>query len=113
MLSKSIGVRALSSVDSFNVRVASFRSASSAAALAAQLEATGLPAFIRVERGSLHEVIVGPYLSQAEIAAVQARLASYGHPDSDVFIEYFERAGAQAGREIPGELMARSQGLRR
>ncbi|HEY5619870.1 MAG TPA: AAA family ATPase [Vicinamibacterales bacterium] len=113
MLSSSIDVKSLPGVDSFNIRVASFRAAAGAAALAEQLEAAGLPAFIRVERGSLHQVIVGPYLSHAEIAGVQSRLARYGHPTRDVFVEYFEAAGALAGAENPRALMARSQALQR
>ncbi|MGH9256246.1 MAG: AAA family ATPase [Vicinamibacterales bacterium] len=105
-LPKSMGVKALPIVDSFNVRVASFRTASSAVALAAQLEATGLPALIRAERGGRHEVVVGPYLSHAEIAGVQSRLVSYGHPNSEVFVE-LEPAKPKTGRESAGGLMAR------
>jgi general secretion pathway protein A len=104
MLSKSLDVKSLPAADSFNVRVASFRMAGSAAALAAQLQAEGLPAFVRVERGSVHQVIVGPYLSYGEIAGVQSRLAHYGHSGNDVFIESFD----QSGDYRPGGLMARS-----
>jgi general secretion pathway protein A len=113
MLSKSVDVKALSGVDSFNIRVASFKTASSAAALAGELEAAGLPAFIRVEQGGIHRVIVGPYISYAEITAVQSRLASFGHPGSDVFIEDFERGSTPADGSDPGGLIARSQVLHR
>ena len=113
VLSKSIDVKALPGVDSFNVRVASFRASASATALKARLEAAGLPAFIRIERGGLHYVIVGPYLSHAETSGVQARLAAFGHSDTDVFVEYFEPPDAQAGTNDRGGLMARSPGLQR
>ena len=108
MISKSLDVKALPAADSFNIRVASFRAAGSAAALAEQLQAAGLPAFVQVERGSVHRVIVGPYLSYAEIAGVQARLARYGHTGNDVFVEPFEQFQAPTGADDPGGLMARS-----
>jgi hypothetical protein len=101
MVSKSLDVRSLPVADSFNVRVASFRVAGSAAAMAAQLQAEGLPAFVRVERGTVHQVIVGPYLSHGEIAGIQARLARHGHSGDDVFVESFDPLGA-------GDLLARS-----
>ena len=104
-------MKALPGVDSFNVRVASFRASASATALKARLEAAGLPAFIRIERGGLHYVIVGPYLSHAETAGVQARLAAFGHSDTDVFVEYFEPPDAQAAINDRGGLMARGQGF--
>ena len=108
MISKSLDVKALPAADSFNIRVASFRAAGSAAALAEQLQAAGLPAFVQVERGSVHRVIVGPYLSYAEIAGVQARLARYGHTGNDVFVEPFEQFAAPTGADDAGGLMARS-----
>jgi len=108
MISKSLDVKSLPAADSFNVRVASFRAAGSAAALAEQLQAAGLPAFVQVERGSVHRVIVGPYLSYAEIAGVQARLARYGHTANDVFVEPFEQFETPTRADDPGGLMARS-----
>ena len=108
MISKSLDVKALPAADSFNIRVASFRAAGSAAALAEQLQAAGLPAFVQVERGSVHRVIVGPYLSYAEIAGVQARLARYGHTGNDVFVEPFEQFAAPTGADDAGGFMARS-----
>ena len=113
MISKSLDVKALPAADSFNIRVASFRTAGSAAALAEQLQAAGLPAFVQVERGSVHQVIVGPYLSYAEIAGVQSRLARYGHTGHDVFVESFEQFMAPTGAADPGGLMARSPRLAR
>jgi hypothetical protein len=104
MVSKSLDLKSLPAADSFNVRVASFRVAGSAAALAGQLQAEGLPAFVRVERGTVHQVIVGPYLAHGEIAGVQARLARHGYSGDDVFIESF----AQSGDDAAGGLMARS-----
>jgi general secretion pathway protein A len=109
MISKSLDVKSLPAADSFNVRVASYRAAASAAVLAEQLQAAGLPAFVRVERGTVHQVIVGPYLSYAEVAGVQSRLARYGHTDNDVFVESFDQSEAPAGANDPGGLMARSQ----
>jgi SPOR domain len=108
MISKSLDVKSLPAADSFNVRVASFRAARSAAALAEQLQAAGLPAFVQVGRGSVHQVIVGPYLSYAEIAGVRSRLARYGHSGNDVFVESFEQFQAPTGADDPGGLMARS-----
>jgi len=112
-LSASMAVKALPVADSFNLRVGSFRSAAGAADLAAQLEAVGLPAFVRVERGTLHQVVVGPYLSHAEITGVQSRLAAFGHPGSDVFVEYYEPAAADAGAGDPGGPLARTEALSR
>jgi general secretion pathway protein A len=108
MISKSLDVKSLPAADSFNVRVASFRAAGSAVALAEQLQAVGLPAFVRVERGSVHQVIVGPYLSHAEIAGVQNRLVQYGHTGRDVFVEPFEQFETPTAADDPGGLMARS-----
>jgi hypothetical protein len=51
---------------------------------------------------------VGPYLSYAEIAGVQARLARYGHTGNDVFVEPFEQFVAPTGAGDAGGLMARS-----
>lgn len=113
MISKSLDVKSLPAADSFNVRVASFRAAGSAAALAEQLQAAGLPAFVQIERGSVHRVIVGPYLSYAEIAGVQARLARYGHTANDVFVEPFEQFVAPTGAHDTGGFMARSPGVTR
>lgn len=87
-LGTAANVRPLDVVNSFNVRVASSRVESNAAALAAQLEAARLPAFTRRRPGSvLHHVIVGPYLSEGQTVAVRELLAGYGHPDTDVFVE--------------------------
>jgi general secretion pathway protein A len=108
MISQSLDVKALPAADSFNVRVASFRSPGNAAALAERLQAAGLPAFVHVERGSIHQVIVGPYLSYAEIAGVQSRLAQYGHPGNDVFVESLEQFEAPRGVDEPGDFAARA-----
>jgi hypothetical protein len=113
MISKSLDVKALPAADSFNIRVASFRAAGSAATLAEQLQAAGLPAFVQVGRGSVHQVIVGPYLSYAEIAGVKSRLARYGHTGNDVFVESFEQFVAPTDAADSGGLMARSPRLAR
>jgi general secretion pathway protein A len=112
VLSKSVDVKSLPAADSFNISVASFRVGATAASLAAELQAVGLPAFVRVERASLHRVIVGPYLSQGEVVGVQSRLAAYGHSAGDLFVEPFETPDAYAGVASRDSLMA-SQGLRR
>jgi general secretion pathway protein A len=109
MISKSLDVKALPAADSFNVRVASFRAVGSAVAVAEQLQAAGLPAFVRVERGSVHQVIVGPYLSYAEIAGVRARLAQYGHTGNDVFVESVEQFEAPTVAKNPVDLMVRQR----
>jgi general secretion pathway protein A len=113
IISKSLDVKSLPVADSFNVRVASFRVAGSAAALAEQLQAAGLPAFVHIERGNIHHVIVGPYLSHAEIAGVQSRLARYGHTGNDVFVEAVEQFEAAASAGDSGDLLARSPRLTR
>jgi len=79
--------RPLDEVDSVNVRVAAFRAGSRATALAAQLTAAGLPAFTRPQ-GSEWQVVVGPYVSEAQTVAVREHLAAYGHPDTGVFVEH-------------------------
>jgi general secretion pathway protein A len=109
VLSKSMDVKSLLVADSFNLRVASFRMVGSASSLAAELQAVGLPAFVRADRGMNH-VVVGPYLSHGEVTGVQSRLASYGHPDSDVFVESFESMDTLAGDR--GGQIARAESLR-
>jgi cell division septation protein DedD len=110
--SKSIEVKELSGADSFNLTVSTFRGATAAAALATRLETAGLPAFIRVDRG-LHHVIVGPYLSHAEVVGVQSRLAGYGVTGTGLFVEYFEPPDARGGADRTSGLLARSQGAER
>ena len=110
--SKSIEVKELTGADSFNLTVSTFRGATAAAALATRLEAAGLPAFIRVDRG-LHHVIVGPYLSHAEVVGVQSRLAGYGVTGTGLFVESFEPPDARGGADRTSGLLARSQGAER
>ena len=58
-------------------------------------------------------MIVGPYLSHAEITGVQSRLAAFGHDGGDVFVEYYEPAAADAGARDRDGLLARSEDLSR
>ena len=95
-LNESFDVKPLQVAGSYNVRVGSFRWAASAMELTEKLQATGLPAFTLVEERGMHQVIVGPYLSEAEIMAVVRRLAGNGFASRDVFVEYFE-ADAEGG----------------
>lgn len=96
-ISEPVDVRELVTADSFNVMVASFKSEPRAAAVAAQLEASGLPAFSRhVQIGPWHQVIVGPYLSETEVLAVQQRLAVDGHSGSRIFIEHAQQTGVES-----------------
>jgi type II secretory pathway predicted ATPase ExeA len=107
MLSRSLAVSALAGVESYNIKVASFRVMSNADALVEQLQSAGLPAFTAVERAGVNAVIVGPYLSHRELASVQARLAGFGYREGAMFVEAFEPLDGRAG------LLARSQGLGR
>lgn len=95
-LTESFDVKPLQVAGSYNVRVGSFRWAASALELSEKLQATGLPAFTRIEQQGMHQVIVGPYLSEAEIMAVVKRLASNGFSGRDVFVDYFESDAADA-----------------
>jgi len=105
------GIKEVAVADGFHVRVASFRAESMAAALVAELEAAGLPAFTRrLQDTQRHDVVVGPYLSATEATDVQQRLAAYGRSDTRTFIDYAERLdGQHDDRDTPGGVMARSQ----
>lgn len=74
-------------VESFNVRVASFKADWRATALVARLEAAGLPAFVRQDDAGWHQVVVGPYLTEEETSRIRDRVAAHGHPGSDIFVE--------------------------
>jgi hypothetical protein len=67
---------ALPESESFTIVVASFRTASHAAALAIELETQGLPAFTGAVPEGGQQVIIGPYASRAEAEDVQRQLAS-------------------------------------
>jgi hypothetical protein len=105
------GIKEVAVADGFHVRVASFRAESMAAALVAELEAAGLPAFTRrLQDTQRHDVVVGPYLSATEATDVQQRFAAYGRSDTRTFIDYAERLdGQHDDRDTPGGVMARSQ----
>ncbi len=78
--------------DSFHVRVASFGTLPAAGDLARLLEASGLPAFSREERG-VHHVVVGPYLSESEASHAEARLDGQGYAGAALFVERAGGAG--------------------
>lgn len=71
--------------DSFNIKVASFRAESGATAVAAGLVNAGFPAF-PLQHGSAWDVIVGPYLSEAQTVGVRDRLGLYGHTGLELFV---------------------------
>lgn len=100
--------RELAVADSFNITVVSFKAAFRASAVAAQLEASGLPASIRTVRdGPWHQVIVGPYISEAAAATGQQRLASFGYPHTEISIEHAQRAEPERDWSAPGPVVAR------
>ena len=71
-------------VDGITVTVGSFRSAERAAAVTTQVQGLALPAFTRVRDGEWHQVVVGPYVTEAEAAAAQRGLAAHGFTGSTV-----------------------------
>ena len=112
-LTESFDVKPLQVAGSYNVRVGSFRWAASAMELTERLQATGLPAFTRLEPRGMHQVIVGPYLSEMEIMAVVKRLAGSGFTGHDVFAEYFDADAEDAvPRDQRGAQLPRPAGTR-
>ena len=111
MISKSLDVKSLPAADSFNVRVASFRAAGSAAAPRGTAPGRG-PSGVRSgrtrQRPSGHSRAI---LSWAEIAGVQARLARI-HTGNDVFVEAFGAVRGANGAADPGGLWRGRRGLR-
>jgi len=73
--SAQTAVSTLAEIESFTVVAASFRSPSRAAAFAARLTDSGLPAFTQPMAGDWHQVIVGPYASREEAQGAQRQLA--------------------------------------
>lgn len=72
-------VRTIPTGASFNISVARSQSAAEARAIAARVEASGLPAFTRIlNNGAWRQVIVGPYVSIDEAERAQRRLAARG-----------------------------------
>ena len=60
--------------ESFTIVVASFRTSTRAAAVAAEVAALGLPASTRSASGGWQQVVVGPYASRNEATEAQQRL---------------------------------------
>jgi type II secretory pathway predicted ATPase ExeA/cell division septation protein DedD len=71
-------------VNGISVTVGSFKSAERAAVVSAQVQGLALPAFTRVRDGEWHQVVVGPYVTEAEAAAAQRGLAAHGFTGSAV-----------------------------
>jgi general secretion pathway protein A len=67
---------ALPESESFTIVVASFQTASRAAALASELEGRGLPAYADAVSKGGQPVLIGPYASRAEAEDVQRQLAT-------------------------------------
>jgi hypothetical protein len=63
---------------SFSLSVARYRSSQEANAVAANVQAVGLPAFTRALRNGVRQVIVGPYVSIDEAESAQRVLARRG-----------------------------------
>ena len=111
-LNESFDVKPLQVAGSYNVRVGSFRWAASAMELTEKLQASGLPAFTRLEPRGMHQVIVGPYLSEGEIVAVVKHLAGAGFASRDVFVEYFEADAEEDADSREGRGALRRPGTR-
>lgn len=64
---------------SFSLALPGFRSERSASAAVARVGASGLPAFMRtLDRGAVHQVVVGPFVSIAETERAQRQLRVNG-----------------------------------
>ena len=69
-------VGTLTLADGFTVQVGAFREANRAAAVVQQFRGAGLPAFRRTDANrTRHLVLVGPYVTDGEVQAVQQILA--------------------------------------
>jgi hypothetical protein len=93
---------ALATGASFNLAVASLRSADSAAATAGRLEAAGIATFTRgVANKSGYQVMAGPYVSLDEAERMQRRLAASGFGGSTLFVDESLR-NAPRSQTAPG-----------
>jgi hypothetical protein len=76
---QAAGIGAAPTGASFSLDVAAYRTAREAGVVAANIAATGLPAFTRTLRnGQTQQVIVGPYVSIDEAESAQRQLARRG-----------------------------------
>ncbi len=79
MPGRSAGIRTIPTGASFNLAVARYRHSGEANAVAANVQASGLPAFTRtMNNGAWRQVIVGPYVSIDEAESAQRLLARRG-----------------------------------
>lgn len=79
MPGRSAGIRTIPTGASFNLAVARYRHSAEANAVAANVRASGLPAFTRtLNNGAWRQVIVGPYVSIDEAESAQRLLARRG-----------------------------------
>ena len=80
--------------DGFTIQVAAYREPNLATAVLQQLRAAGLPAFRRTDGNGLRQLIlVGPYVTDGEVQAVQQVLVTQGfgqgkvtHEDAGVLL---------------------------
>jgi general secretion pathway protein A len=114
-VSGSVAMGELPVVDGFNITVASFSKEPQAAAVAAQLEAAGLPAFTRrLQRAQWHQVIVGPYVSEPEATTVQQRLTAYGYSNTHLSVDDEQWFNGKADEpKAPGSVVERVRVLER
>jgi cell division septation protein DedD len=78
----------LTLADGFTIQVGAFKGADRATAVVQQLRGTGLPAFRRADGSGLwHLVLVGPYVADTEVQAVQQALAGQGFGHTKVVRE--------------------------
>lgn len=78
-------VGTLALADGFTIEVAGFRDVDRAASVIQQLHDAGLPAFHRTDaNGFRHFVLVGPYVTQAEVDSVEQVLAARGFTQTRV-----------------------------
>jgi type II secretory pathway predicted ATPase ExeA len=73
--------------ESFNVMLGSFRSGERAAAVAAQVQAWGVPAFADERDAGSHQVVAGPYATRDEAEEVRRGVAAHGFAASSVFTQ--------------------------
>jgi type II secretory pathway predicted ATPase ExeA len=78
-------VDTLGVVDGFTIQAAALRRPDGAATIVQQLRGAGLPAFARtLPGGTWHLVLVGPYVTEGEVTAVQQALSRHGFADTKV-----------------------------
>ena len=81
-----MGFRELAVADSFNILVTSSKATSRTDAVSAQIESSGLPVSV-AQDGVWRQVIVGPYVSEAQAEGARRRLAALGFSGTQMFVE--------------------------